>query len=166
MSQYILKSLKAKSGTTNEKILGASGKSWVNAQFSTRYVVVDAATGLPPKKLVLRKSGVHLVIQDDDVVLVSIRKFFADTRADAPATYQVDKDCQLGEGKSDESGEFYRDPELIIGGAKSHSSSGQGVIWRHDTGICADVLPSQPHISPVIEVAPPLDVAHKEVAGS
>ena len=142
MVQYVLQSIKLKNHKVGSKELSKSGKSWVKAQFDTQYQVVDEQTGLPPKKLRLRKKDKNLIIESDSELLVTIRGFYADTHADPPAQYRVISDCDVGlpvnnneSSSRAENSEFHN----LIGGIGKNASqpNSGGYVWTSESGICA-----------------------------
>ena len=146
MSRYILQSLKLKTKVSGSKELSDSGKSWAKAQFDTQYQVIDQVTGLPPKNLALKKKGKNLIIQNGDEQIGTIRDFYVDTHAEAPARYRLDDRCSLEQSlvaEGDKAGSPVRD--LVGGVGKQTTPSGSdGYVWHQDTSLCIADAPRSP----------------------
>lgn len=84
MAQYFLQTLKGKTNNLQKKPISPSGQGWFKAQFDTSYQVIDQATGLPPKKLSLKKKGKSLVVEVDGNLVTTIRNFYGDVMREVP----------------------------------------------------------------------------------
>ena len=155
MAQYVLQSIKLKNHKVGSKELSKSGKSWVKAQYDTQYQVIDEQTGLPPKKLRLRKKDKNLIVENDGEILITVRGFYADTHAEIPARYLVDADCVVEDGFRPDRGNAGSRYVDIVGGVgkDAASSNASGYVWSWESGVCAFDLGSQISSQPGNDIA-------------